>query len=301
MRVSGLLHYGLQIPSLEKGHDFFSQFGLSVAERDHALVVRCDGRDQDQTVLHEGPDKRLHHVAFAIPLGTGAQWQAHLERQQIALHDAPDPDLEGGVWFQDPDRTWVNLREQELAPPRPPAGTAMNLPGSYERIDEARWGAASEPARPRRLGHMLVFSSDNERSERFYASALGLRLSDKVPGLATFMNAGPGDHHVFGFIQSDRPGLHHSSWEVENIDQLAIGAQTMAEAGHRLGWGLGRHSLGSNLFHYLQDPWGSWIEYFADIDQITEQWEAREWDTPPAVWCPTMPGEFLHNLEPRRD
>jgi len=113
------------------------------------------------------------------------------------------------------------------------------------------------------------------------------------------MNSGPGDHHVFGFIQSSHPGLHHSSWEVNNLDELAIGAQLMADKGHRIGWGLGRHSLGSNLFHYVRDPWGSWIEYFADIDQISESWQPHDWDTPPAVWCPMMPGEFLENIEPK--
>ena len=63
--------------------------------------------------------------------------------------------------------------------------------------------------------------------------------------------------------------------------------------------GLGRHSLGSNLFHYIRDPWGSWIEYFTDIDRITEDWTPREWQTPPAVWCPLMPEQFLINLEDR--
>jgi hypothetical protein len=71
----------------------------------------------------------------------------------------------------------------------------------------------------------------------------------------------------------------------------------MAGQGHTEGWGLGRHSLGSNLFHYTRDPWGSWIEYFTDIDHITEDWSPRDWETPPAVWCPMMPELFLTNLE----
>lgn len=111
------------------------------------------------------------------------------------------------------------------------------------------------------------------------------------------MNSGPDDHHVFGFIQSTHPGLHHSSWEVANLDQIAVGARGMAEVGYTMCWGLGRHSLGSNLFHYIRDPWGSWIEYLSDIDQITDKWESHDWDVAPAVWCPMMPGEFVLNLE----
>ncbi len=57
------------------------------------------------------------------------------------------------------------------------------------------------------------------------------------------------------------------------------------------------HPLGSNLLHYIRDPWGSWIECFSDIDKITEDWQARDWTAPPAVWCPLMPEEFLLNRE----
>ena len=43
---------------------------------------------------------------------------------------------------------------------------------------------------------------------------------------------------------------------------------TMAAKGHVKGWGVGRHVLGSNYFHYVQDPWGSYAEYSCDIDYI---------------------------------
>ncbi|MFE4756759.1 VOC family protein [Streptomyces mirabilis] len=299
MRVSGLLHYGLQLPDLSQGKDFYTDFGLTVDEHDNSLTVRCDGRDQDQTLLVEGTDKRLHHVAFATPEGSLPELQHHLETLGITLHDAPTGAPEGGLWFHDPDNNAINVREQELAPPRTTNPFPQNVAGHYPRTDQARWLTASTTPRPRRLGHMLIFSSDVNRSQTFYEQTLGLRLSDRITGKAVFMNSGPGDHHVFGFIQSTHPGLHHSSWEVDNLDQIAIGAQTMADKGHTTGWGLGRHTLGSNLFHYLQDPWGSWIEYFTDIDQITEDWKGQDWDVPPAVWCPLMPDQFLHNTEPK--
>lgn len=297
--MSGLLHYGLQVPDLAQGRDFYTDFGLGVDERADQLVVRCDGRDQDQALLVEGREKRLHHVAFAAPSGSLHELQRHLEGLGIALEDAPPGASDGGLWFRDPDGNAVNVREQELAPPRPAEPVNVNVAGDYQRVDEARWLTAGAPPRPRRLGHMLIFTSDADRSQNFYERTLGLRLSDRIKGVAVFMNSGPGDHHVFGFIQSSHPGLHHSSWEVNNFDELAIGAQLMADKGHRIGWGLGRHTLGSNLFHYMRDPWGSWIEYFTDIDQISENWQGRDWDIPPAVWCPMMPEEFLQNHEPK--
>lgn len=297
MRVDGLLHYGLQVPELGQGKDFYSDFGLAVVEQANHLVVRCDGRDQDQALLLEGPDKRLHHVAFAVPAGSLPEFQRHLEGLGIALEDAPAGGPDGGLWFRDSEGNAVNVREQEPAPPRLAVPVNSNFAGDYRRDNVAYWTEVAPATRPRRLGHMLIFTSDLSRSQDFYERALGLRLSDRITGVAVFMNSGPGDHHVFGFVQSTHPGLHHSSWEVANIDELAIGAQVMADKGHTTAWGLGRHTIGSNLFHYIRDPWGSWIEYFADIDQIRDGWVANDWDVPPAVWCPLMPHEFIENHE----
>ena len=75
LRVKGLLHYGLQEPSLDTGASFYGAFGLETAERGNAVVIRCDGREQDQTVLMEGPVKRFHHVAFAVDPDSLPEWQ----------------------------------------------------------------------------------------------------------------------------------------------------------------------------------------------------------------------------------
>jgi hypothetical protein len=117
----------------------------------------------------------------------------------------------------------------------------------------------------------------------------------------TFLNAGPGDHHIFGFISSTHRGFHHASFEVPSIDAIAVGADRMRAKGHQEGWGLGRHTIGSNFFHYNPDPWGSWIEWFSDIDQIDDCWVAGDWDVPPHLWGAPPPQTFLANSEPRSE
>ncbi|WP_438486776.1 VOC family protein [Streptomyces sp. S186] len=299
MRVSSLLHYGLQVPDVSRGGRFYEDFGLSVTERGKGLAVRCDGQDLDRTLLLEGPDKRLHHVAFGVAPGALPEMQRRLEGLGVRLEDAPSDEVEGGLWLRDPDGNRITIREESPSLPCPAAAPPMNVPGDYRRLGEARWLTADVPARPRRLGHVLIFSSDVARSERFYGRVLGLGVSDRVPGVVTFMNCGPGDHHVFGLVQSTHPGLHHSSWEVGSVDEMVLGARNLAERGSELSWGLGRHTFGSNLFHYIRDPWGSWAEYFLDMDQITADWAPRDWqDVPTAVWCPLRPAEFTENLEP---
>jgi catechol-2,3-dioxygenase len=298
LRVTGLLHFGLQVPDLSAGEKFYRAFGLNTAERDDLLVVRCEGRDQDQAILTEGVTKRIGHVAFGVEEGALPEWQRHLEELGVTLVDAPRGGLLGGLWFTDPDGNFVNLRQQAQAPWRAVTPAAANTDDRAERVDAARWEQVDAlSASPRRLGHVILFATAVDGSERFYRRTLGLRLSDKIPGRVTFMNSGPGDHHNFGFMRSTHPGLHHSSWEVANIDAIAMGAQTMHQNGYQEGWGLGRHTLGSNLFAYIRDPWGSWIEYFSDIDIITEAWVGREWDIPTAVWCAAKPITFHQNSE----
>src|SRR6185312_10674000 len=111
---------------------------------------------------------------------------------------------------------------------------------------------------PRRLAHVLNFTKNVEGGINFYSRVLGLRLSDRVGDGISFFHAIHGsDHHVIAFAKSNAPGLHHCSWDVGSIDDIGRGAMQMADRGFSKGWGLGRHVLGSNYFHYVRDPWGS--------------------------------------------
>jgi hypothetical protein len=67
MRVTGLLHYGLEVPAVDHGRDFYTDFGLEVTDRGTTLAVRCRGRDQDQTLLTEGPGP-THLGLESVPL-----------------------------------------------------------------------------------------------------------------------------------------------------------------------------------------------------------------------------------------
>ena len=64
MSVTSLKHVALTVPDPAVGRDFYQAFGLEAHERGDQVAMRCFGRDQDQIVLLEGPEKRLHHYAF---------------------------------------------------------------------------------------------------------------------------------------------------------------------------------------------------------------------------------------------
>ena len=130
---------------------------------------------------------------------------------------------------------------------------------------------AARPIRSSRGGSptFLFLSPTSHETINFYRDVLGLRLSDRSGDLVAFMHGIHGsDHHMIAFVKSDGPGLHHLSWDVGSINDIGVGASHMAEKGFAYGWGLGRHVLGSNYFHYVRDPWGSYAEYSCDIDYI---------------------------------
>jgi catechol 2,3-dioxygenase-like lactoylglutathione lyase family enzyme len=289
----------LEVPDLHVADEFLQDFGLETAEKDGSLIATCPGRSQEQVRLVGAPAKRLHHVSFTLHPGTLDSIRDALDRAGALFIEPPAGASDEGLWVRDPDDTAVQLLDQAPTPARPVNEVLANVGANSQRIGVAQWQQATADVMPRRLGHTLLFTPQPEQMTDFYTAVLGLRVSDRIHDLVTFLNAGPGDHHIFGFIASSHPGFHHASFEVPSIDAIALGADRMRSRGRDAGWGLGRHTIGSNFFHYNPDPWGSWIEWFSDIDQIDDSWVAREWDVPPHLWGSPPPETFLSNLEPR--
>lgn len=76
--------------------------------------------------------------------------------------------------------------------------------------------------------------------------------------------------------------LHHTSWEVDDVDEIARGARSLLENHpERHIWGPSRHWVGANYFYYFRDPSGHSSEYFSHMDRITED----------EAWKPEVHGE----------
>jgi catechol 2,3-dioxygenase len=75
----------------------------------------------------------------------------------------------------------------------------------------------------------------------------------------------------------------------------------LADKARRGDWGFGRHTIGSNFFHYIQDPWGSWFEYYSDMDHIDDyaEWSPTNYgmEDSLASWGPPLPADFGRNYE----
>ncbi len=77
------------------------------------------------------------------------------------------------------------------------------------------------------------------------------------------------DHHVFFCLNHAKTGLNHLSFEVSDIDDVAVGHDYLAQFGtYEHMWGIGRHVLGSQVYDYWADPWGHVHEHWADSDRL---------------------------------
>jgi catechol 2,3-dioxygenase-like lactoylglutathione lyase family enzyme len=304
--VHSLDHVGFEVPDLEEARTFYSTFGLDVKDATNPaggkrLEVSTHGDARpwlfiDQSKTPETRKKKLGWISFGAYEEDLPAIHARLEK--LAKRAATPTTREANALFYEgphgvvlevratPKRT-IDEPEVRVHQPRQDRGAPLR--------------SKSWKVQPTRLSHALVFSPDIAATVAFYTEALGLRVSDDSPGIV-FLHAPHGsDHHLIAFAKGPSAGLHHVSWSVPSFDDVGLGAMQMAEKGFTRGWGVGRHVLGSNYFHYVRDPWGSYSEYSFDIDHIpsTVDWPASTQSPEDGfyLWGPNVPEDFITNYE----
>jgi len=280
------------VPNIAEVASYYQDFGLTPARGEHRFRT-VDGGEQLR--LMKTARRRL------LELGVGAddgddlgRVASRLEKLGIRFErttttiSARDPGTDVLVHVEIVDR----LAQLPAAPP------LYNGPGSVARTGARADGILREDrVYPRKLGHVVLGSTDHEGSQKFFVDGLGFKISDSVPGIATFMRCSS-DHHNVLVQPAPVAFLHHTSWQVEDVDEVGRGATAMLAADpERHTWGLGRHFIGSNFFWYLRDPAGNFSEYYSDMDCIVDDalWQPGVWDSSRALysWGPPPPASFL--------
>jgi catechol 2,3-dioxygenase-like lactoylglutathione lyase family enzyme len=293
MALHRLRSITIGVPNVAETAQYYAEFGLREVVPGRFATV--DGGEQ-LTILH-AETRRL------IALDVGADDPDDLARIEARLRalEVPASRSAQGLHATEPItgvRVDVTVAPRLTIPvPETPA-LSYNRPGDIVR-DSARSPAITRPGRvrPRKLGHVVVGTVDKEASQRFFIDGLGFKLSDNVPGRAAFMRCST-DHHNVLVQQAPMSFLHHTAWEVDDVDEVGRGATAMLE-GHpeRHTWGLGRHYLGSNFFWYLKDPAGSFSEYYSDLDCVVDDalWTAEELTDSRGLysWGPPPPPSFI--------
>lgn len=287
--VHSLDSFAITVPDLDVAERFYRSFGLDLSEEANGFGLWAQGSNHKWVSVLEGGKKQLHHLSFGAFEEDISSFQARLKQLGVERLDPP-PGLESnGLWFRDPNGALIEIKVVEKTSPTGKTPTTGASAPAGARGAPKR--SAVKIVRPKRLAHLLIFARDVEKSIRFYSNVLGLRLSDRSGDSIAFMHAVHGsDHPVLALAKSEGLGLHHSSWDVGSIQEIGLGAMQMADKGFSKGWGLGRHVLGSNYFHYVRDPWGSYAEYSCDMDFIplNVDWDAGDHEAEDAfcIWGP---------------
>lgn len=304
MAVLGAHSVTLEVPDLNEGIAFYTQAGLETATDGETARLRCSGQDRDCIVLLGGArKKRLHHITLRADKLDEIAGNVPAAGGQVVA--APTGFENNGLWVTDSNGMLIHLIEHPAEPELDAAPPfEINGPGRITRIRRSAILPATQykPVKPLRLGHILVFSPDVPASVRFVTEGLGMGLADQAQDVIAFTCARKNsDHHVVAFAKSPGVGFHHASFQVTDPDEVGRAGRALVEKAGRGDWGVGRHTIGSNFFHYIQDPWGSWFEYYSDMDHIDDYdfWKPTNYgmEDSLASWAPPTPKDFVHNYE----
>lgn len=290
MSLHRLTSVTMGVPNVEETVSYYAEFGLTHVG---GGVFRTEDGGEQLRVQH-APYRRL------VELGVGVDDQDDVARVAARL---------GGIGIMsDLDDDVLRAREpvsgfvaRVEAAPRisqdPVAATPYNGPGRTERWGRAPGVVRESPIRPKKLGHAVIGTTDLPSTMRFFTEGLGFKVSDHVGDKGAFMRCSV-DHHNVLAMSAPVNFLHHTSWQVNDIDDIGRGASQMLEGNpQRHVWGLGRHHAGSNFFWYLRDPAGNFSEYYSDMDCIPEDelWQPEVFNGPQGLfsWGPPPPPSFL--------
>lgn len=306
MAVLGPYGVVLEVPDIAPGLKFYTDAGLAAAVDGRMARFTCPGRQTPVfTLIGGAPRKRLHHLALRADPARFDAVRTAVPAQGGELIAPPSGFASDGLWLRDPHGLCIRLvaAEAEL-PPAEGAAFAINEPGHLVRKDRSAMLAKHKlgEAMPLKLGHVMLFTPDVMRSIQFFSDALGMGMADRAQDVVAFMCARrESEHHVVAFAKSPGVGFHHASFQVASPDEVGRGGRRLVQKGYAGNWGFGRHTIGSNFFHYIQDPWGSWFEYYVDIDYISDysQWTPTNYGMEDSLenWGPDLPNDFVHNYE----
>ncbi len=178
--------------------------------------------------------------------------------------------------------------------------TPYNGPGRTERAGTRAPGIVrTGPVRPRKLGHVVIGTTDLDATTAFFRDGLGFKASDYIKDAGAFLRCST-DHHNVLVLRAPVTFLHHTvlAGRRHRRDRARRATQCWTSHPERHVWGLGRHHAGSNFFWYLKDPAGNFSEYYSDMDCIAEDqlWTPEIFEGANGLfnWGPPPPPSFLH-------
>jgi catechol 2,3-dioxygenase len=148
--------------------------------------------------------------------------------------------------------------------------------------------AQDVPFRIRKIGHVVLRSSNLPKSVGFYTQILGFAISDvypeeMVPGGMVFMRFNP-DHHGIALVggmqgPAEKRELHHFAFEVDTLDEVFLARKRLRAHGVPIVFE-GRRRAGVQIAIEFLDPDGHHLEIYWGLDRVAADGRVR----PRAEW-----------------
>lgn len=220
----------------------------------------CEG-PRRRLLVTQGEDKKLGFAGFGCRDADGlAEIRAGAEEGGVEILSSPSPLFGPGSFaVRDPDGNLI----------------AFGL------------GKSEQPCTGLRgpLQHLTLATLDLVAIEDFYVNKLGFLTSDYVRAtdgevLVCWMRSNH-EHHTLACFRHSRQGIDHHSYEAGDWAEIKEWCDRMGARRIPLIWGPGRHGPGNNIFIFIEDPDGNWIEISAELevvyDRMPKDWPHEEY------------------------
>jgi len=308
IRVTDIAWIRLRSPDLDLQEQFLTDFGLLRSDRSaNALYMR--GTDPVHHIhITEKGDPKVLSIAYWAASEDDLHTLAREAQGASAVEAIDEPG--GGKRVRLTEYNGIGIEVVhgvDAVPPIPVETTTLNFgyhktarAGELLRVDV-------RPSKVKRIGHAVISTPHVEETVNWAHRHLGIVRSDDVHAeddpdkvIASFNRIDGGDrfvdHHVMMFALHPSAGLNHVSFEVQDLDDLAVGHDHLMQQYANLHvWGMGRHMLGSQIFDYWKDPWGRLHEHWTDSDVLNRRYEYRRHPRSTGLrsqWGPQAPQEF---------
>ncbi|MFJ9900923.1 VOC family protein [Streptomyces sp. NPDC091280] len=269
--ITHLRHVDIAVPDYDKELEFYSGvWGLAkVAEDSGISFLAAEGSPEQYVVrLRKAEEKRLDLVSYgaATTLDVDALAEKLLAGGVQLITQPGRIDTPGGGYgfrFFDVDGRTVEV-------------SADVAPRKHRKIEERE-------SIPVRLSHVVLNSTDLNKTREWYERHLDFALSDtiyhpKIGDAMHFMRVNS-QHHSMAIAQGPHMSVHHVSFEMRGIDEYMRGTGRVKKAGTKMLWGPGRHVAGDNTFSYFWDPQGNMVEYTTELEVLDEDtWHPHVYD-----------------------
>lgn len=278
-KASSLAYVIFERPDLSLAEQYLADFGLTLQSKDADHVyMQAKGGAAYCYRVHCGSKARFVGFGFTVTSIESLEALAGLP-EASEIRDSSHPGGGKIVSLRDPSGFVVEAifgqSEVEGGTIREPL--PLNLGKQTPRINETQRPPVTPPE-ILKLGHIVIEVADFQITSAWYTEHFGLIpsdvqvLPDGSPAVCFFrldLGDTPADHHTLAMAQGFMACYSHSAYEVVDADAIGMGQRVLREKGWQHAWGMGRHILGSQIFDYWSDPWGSKHEHYCDGDLFT--------------------------------